>query len=62
MLEDDEDKNIIKEIVTQNKEGFERLAKEQPAKERRKHRVFRTVKKYYRKWFVDEEDVGTIEL
>lgn len=62
MLEDEEDKNIIKEIVTQNKEGFERLAKEEPAKERRQNKVVRTVKKYYRKWFVDEEDVGTIEV
>jgi len=62
MLEDDEDKEIIKKIVTENKDGFERLAKEEPAKERRKHRVFRTVKKFYRKWFVDEEDVGTIEV
>lgn len=62
MLGDDEDKKIIEEIVSQNKEGFERLANEEPAKERRQNSVVRTVKKYYRKWFVDEEDVGTIEV
>lgn len=61
MLED-EDKDVIKEIVSQNKEGFERLAKEEPAKERRRNPVVRTVKKFYRKWFVNEEDVGTIEV
>jgi hypothetical protein len=62
MLEDEEEKNIIEEIVSQNKEGFERLAKEEPAKERRRNPVFRAAKKFYRKWFVDEEDVGTIEV
>lgn len=61
MLED-EDKDVIKEIVSQNKEGFERLAKEEPANERRKNKVFRAAKNLYRKWFVDEEDVGTIEV
>lgn len=61
MLED-EDKDIIKEIVNQNKEGFERLANEEPAKERRQNPVFRAAKKFYRKWFVNEEDVGTIEV
>lgn len=61
MLED-EDKDIIKEIVSQNKEGFERLAKEEPARERRRNPVFRAAKKFYRKWFVNEEDVGTIEV
>lgn len=61
MLED-EDKDIIKKIVSENKEGFERLANEEPARERRQNKVVRTVKKYYRKWFVNEEDVGTIEV
>ena len=62
MLEDKEDKNIIEEIVSQNKEGFERLANEEPAKERRQNPVFRAAKRLYRKWFVKEEDVGTIEV
>jgi|GEM_PF-731073 hypothetical protein len=61
MLED-KDKDVIKEIVAQNKEGFERLANEEPAKERRKNKVVRTARKYYRKWFVKEKDVGTIEV
>lgn len=59
---DDEDKDIIEKIVSQNKEGFERLANEEPAKERRRNPVFRAAKKFYRKLFVNEEDVGTIEV
>ena len=43
------DKNIIKGIVAQNKEVFERLANEEPAKERRKNKVVRKVKKILQK-------------
>lgn len=62
MLEEDEDKEIVKKIVSENKEGFERLANEEPAKERRQNPVFRAARKFYRKLFVEEEDVGSIEV
>ena len=54
------EKKIIEKVIEENKEGFQRLAEEKPAAERRSKlkRIERKIKDLFRK----EEEVGYITV
>ena len=52
------DEEIVKEIISENSEGLERLGREEPAEEMRS-KVARLKSRIY-SFFSDEEKVGTI--
>lgn len=53
-----QDKKIIQQLLEENKEGLERLAKEEPAAERRS--AFKRLKRKFKDFFEHEEKVGYI--
>lgn len=52
------DEDIVKEIISENSEGLERLGREEPAEEMRS-KVARLKSRIY-SFFSDKEKVGTI--
>ncbi|MFB6145517.1 MAG: hypothetical protein ABEJ99_03350 [Candidatus Nanohaloarchaea archaeon] len=55
------DDELLEELVDQNREGLEKLAKEEPAKEMRRGKIISAVKKFYRKYF-DSKEVEEVSL
>lgn len=56
------DRKLVERVIEENKEGFERLAKEEPAKERRRHLIKRKIKEFYRNVFGREKEFTEVEV
>ena len=54
------DEEIVEEVISENREGLERLGREEPAEEMRSR--YKRLKSRIYRYFSREEDVGTISV